>query len=232
MTGIRAVAVVVPAHDEQDLIGRCLDALALAREALARVAPHVVTTVTVVLDACGDDTAGRVAVHPGVDSVTVAHHCVGAARAAGTVAAVAALDLPLDTIWTAHTDADSVVGPGWLTAMLEAADAGVDAVLGTVVPDAALAAPVRAAWSALHLVVEGHPHVHGANLGVRASTWAAVGGWRPLATGEDVDLAERLRVQPGAVVLSTGVEPVVTSSRAAGRAPAGFSSYLRELNVV
>ena len=231
MTAVRAVAVVVPAHDEQDLVLGCLDAIATARDRLTARAPHVVVSVVVVLDACGDDTAARVATRSGVDGVVVDERCVGAARAAGTARAVARLGVPREQLWTAHTDADSQVPAGWLTAMVEAADAGIDALVGTVLPDAALSPPVRAAWSALHPPGEGHPYVHGANLGVRASALAAVGGWRPLATGEDVDLVTRLRARPGLVVRSTATVPVVTSSRADARAPAGFSSFLRALTV-
>jgi hypothetical protein len=232
VTDIRAVAVVVPAHDEEERIDDCLTAVAEARAVLARASPHVVTTVTVALDACTDATAERVTSHPDVDIVVLGARCVGAARAVGTERALAALAAPVDRIWTAHTDADSCVGADWLTAMVFEADAGVDAVLGTVLPDDALDPAVRAAWSAMHPVGEGHPHVHGANLGVRASALVAVGGWRPLATGEDVDLAARLRLHRDLVVRSTATSPVVTSSRATGRAPAGFSSYLRALSTV
>lgn len=231
MTAVRAVAVVVPAHDEQDLVLDCLDAIAVARVRLAAVSPHVVVSVVVALDACRDDTAVRIAGRPGVDRVDVDARCVGTARAVGTVHALAGLGSPLEQIWTAHTDADSCVPPGWLVAMVDAADGGSDVVVGTVVPDAQLSPPVRAAWTALHLPGEDHAFVHGANLGVRASTLVAVGGWRPLVTGEDVDLVTRLRATPGVAVRSTATMPVVTSSRADARAPAGFSSFLRDLTV-
>ena len=47
--------VVVPARDEEELIGACLDALAAQRGV------EMAWEVIVVLDACTDDTAARVA---------------------------------------------------------------------------------------------------------------------------------------------------------------------------
>jgi hypothetical protein len=231
VSGLRAVAVVVPAHDEQALLPGCLAALATARDRLAASAPHVAVSVTVVLDACTDGSAAVVAAHPGVQVVEVALRCVGAARAAGTAHAVAAAGGRADRMWTAHSDADSQVPEGWLQAMVDAADAGADALLGTVVPDDALTPAGHRRWRALHPMAEGHPYVHGANLGVRASTLAAVGGWRPLPTGEDVDLAARLQAHPATVVRSTALVPVLTSARRDARAPAGFSGYLQEMTV-
>ena len=51
---------MVPARDEQDLIGACLDALAAQRGV-----PATAWEVIVVLDACADDTAGEVAARRG-----------------------------------------------------------------------------------------------------------------------------------------------------------------------
>lgn len=231
MTAVRAVGVVVPAHDEQDLVLRCLDAIAEARRHLAAVRPEVATSVTVVLDTCGDDTARLVASRPDTVALVVAVRCVGAARGAGTRAAVGRFAVPPEAVWTAHTDADSVVPPQWLTAMVTAADSGIDAVLGLVTPDDRISPSTHSAWSALNPPCDDHPYVHGANLGVRAVALAAAGGWAALPTGEDVELAARLRATPGVVVRSLAAHPVVTSSRAVARAPEGFSSYLRELTV-
>jgi hypothetical protein len=112
--------------------------------------------------------------------------------------------------------------------MVRAADGGADLVLGTVDPGAELPLGTRRAWHSRHSPDDGHRHVHGANLGIRAATLRRVGGWRPLPTGEDVDLATRV-AGSGATVARTGAIPVYTSARRIGRAPAGFSSYLRVL---
>jgi hypothetical protein len=71
--------------------------------------------------------------------------------------------------------------------------------------------------------------VHGANLGIWADTYLAIGGWQPLVTGEDTDLARRARSH-WLSIKHTGAIPVVTSVRRVGRAPRGFSSYLRALS--
>jgi cellulose synthase/poly-beta-1,6-N-acetylglucosamine synthase-like glycosyltransferase len=87
---------------------------------------------------------------------------------------------------------------------------------------------VRRLWIAHHLRADGHRHVHGANLGIRASALAGLGGWSPLVSGEDVELAARAR-DAGLVIRRSGAAPVVTSARLDGRAPDGFAAYLRRL---
>lgn len=77
--------------------------------------------------------------------------------------------------------------------------------------------------------VEGHPHVHGANLGIRADVYEAIGGWSPLRTGEDAERVARAESSKTVRILRTGQVPVWTSSRPVGRAPAGFADYLSAL---
>lgn len=69
--------------------------------------------------------------------------------------------------------------------------------------------------------------MHGANLGVRASTYLAVGGFAPLPAHEDVRLAEAVARLAGAHVLTTVACPVLTSDRRVGRTPAGLAHDLR-----
>jgi cellulose synthase/poly-beta-1,6-N-acetylglucosamine synthase-like glycosyltransferase len=225
---ISHVAVVVPAADEEALIGACLDALRAAVRELNRSSPVPPSVeIVVVADACRDRTAEVVATHRDVRVIPNDQRCVGASRALGTEAALAGRG-PLDTVWTAHTDADSAVPRHWLTHMVVAADAGYDLVLGTVTPNTELPRRARRAWHAVHSLDDGHDHVHGANLGIRAATLDDVGGWPRVHTGEDVELAARA-VAAGARVQRTGRIPVLTSARVVGRAPMGFSSYLRTL---
>ncbi len=224
---IEHVAVVVPAADEQALIGRCLHALQGAVEHLRATVSAPTVELVVVLDSCRDRTEEVVAAHPEVRIVVCSARCVGAARAFGTAEALAGR-ATLEAVWTAHTDADSAVPRDWLSHMVRAANSGVDLVLGTVRPDRELRRRTRRAWHDLHSVRDGHRHVHGANLGIRAATLQRCGGWLPLHTGEDVDLAAR-SVACGARVLRTGAIAVRTSARVEGRAPMGFSSYLLTL---
>lgn len=102
-------------------------------------------------------------------------------------------------------------------------------VLGTVVPDALdLEASHLALWQARHTLEEGHPYVHGANLGFSAQAYTAAGGFRPGTTGEDVDLSQRIKAAQVPWIATDWIR-AVTSGRMAGRAPAGFSGYLRGL---
>ncbi|MHB8505945.1 MAG: glycosyltransferase family 2 protein [Acidimicrobiales bacterium] len=220
--GLREAAVVVPARNEEGHIGRCLDAL----EATCRACP-VPSRIVVVLDSCTDGTAA-VAARSGVDVLAVRHGNVGRARDAGARLAIRRSTTSPDRLWLASTDADSWVQPDWLAFMVAAADAGADLVLGTVRPETPDALLLRA-WAAAHHLRDGHRHVHGANLGVRASTYTDVGGYPPADTAEDVALAARINRCGGAVVLSTGEVPVLTSGRLVGRAPGGLAAYLRAL---
>jgi hypothetical protein len=101
-------------------------------------------------------------------------------------------------------------------------------VLGTVLPGPGLPAALKKAWLSRHHLRGGHPHIHGANFGIRADAYLTLGGWQPLSVGEDVDLAGRAAAA-GHRIIRTASVPVVTSSRTAARAPGGFASYLTAL---
>jgi hypothetical protein len=73
-----------------------------------------------------------------------------------------------------------------------------------------------------------HPHVHGANLGMRGSAYLRAGGFRSLASAEDHALLAALASSGGRIISVTDI-PVVTSSRRRGRAPDGFSHLLARL---
>ncbi|MFC5139624.1 glycosyltransferase [Actinomycetospora rhizophila] len=215
-----ALGVVVPAHDEEDLLADCLAGL---RDAAAAVADRARVRLLVVADACADRTAELARAH-GVAVVPLAARNVGRARAAG-VSALPGAD------WLATTDADSVVPPDWLAAQLDARDRGADAWVGTVevvdwtgVPGA-VPARYRAAYEADHHLGDRHRHVHGASLGVAAPAYRAVGGFPPRETGEDVALVERLD-RAGLRVVRDRRHPVATSARTEGRAPEGFAAHL------
>ena len=226
MTSPTALAVVIPAHDEEDLIGSCLDAIrnavAAARDLVDQVSVHVA------LDACSDATA-RIAVAAGAEVIVPGARGVGAARAEGVAAALAAhAHVPLRRLWIAHTDADSVVPPHWLTHQWELASAGADIVVGTVRPDFRdLTAEQTTAWWATHVPGTANGHVHGANLGTRASTLVLAGGFEPVLEHEDVLLVAEAR-GPGARIVASDAAWVRTSGRAVGRTAGGYAGYLRE----
>ena len=230
---IATIGVVVPARNEERRLPRCLAAIATAATAL-RVgeAETPRLRVVVVADRCTDATLDIASGWPGVEVLVSDAGRVGSARAAGvdhllrTENACGTADRQ---IWIACTDADSAVPVEWLRLQLHHARSGVELALGTVAPDPQeLAAGILAAWRLRHLVIDGHPHVHGANLGIRANTYRAAGGFQDVAAHEDVLLGIAVRAT-GARVISTAAGPVLTSGRTQGRAPLGMATYLREL---
>jgi glycosyltransferase involved in cell wall biosynthesis len=223
---IEAIGVVVPAHNEETLLASCL--LALGRASLVLPVP---VHALVAADACTDQTAA-VARDLGAHVIRIGARRVGAARAAG-MRELLRLTAGWDpaAVWLATTDADTIVPPDWLWRQLRYADRGWDVVLGTVtVADwEDHPAQVPAAFAARYEFGDRpHPHVHGANFGIRASAYLAAGGFRPLATAEDHALLADA-TQAGCLILQANDIPVQTSARRSGRAPHGFSQLLLTL---
>ncbi|QIK45850.1 glycosyltransferase [Gordonia terrae] len=220
---VERIVVVVPVHNEAERLPACLEAL----QAAATAVP-IPVEVIVVLDACDDDSATLVTDE--VSTVVVDVRCVGAARGAGFASVGPSSSEPATT-WFATTDADSTVPRDWLAEHVAAADAGADAYVGTVTPDGFDEWPAGTGEMYLREYdpSPGHGHVHGANLGVRASTYADVGGFREVDTDEDVDLVDRLHAAD-AVIERGAHAPVRTSTRRDGRARHGFAGYLRQLS--
>jgi hypothetical protein len=222
-TSIRAIIVVVPVHDEAELLERCLTSVS-ASVAAVRVSCHV----QIVLDACSDASEDIAARHP-FPIRRIDANAVGAARAAGVRAGLAAVPhVPPHRVWIANTDADSMVPTSWLALQLELADGGADVVVGTVRPDFEdLSEEHRLLWLETHEPGRPNGHTHGANLGVRASTYLEAAGFAELVEHEDVRLVEACRAA-GAVVRASDAAEVVTSGRFAGRTPGGYAGYLRD----
>lgn len=222
---IRAIGVVVPAHDERLLLPACLDSLRVAARhpALRDVAVHVLT----VLDSCGDDT-GEVA----GPAIEVRAGNVGIARAAGFATLLEReAGRPAGELWLATTDADSTVPADWLAEQVRLAARGAEVVAGTVrVRDwSQQPAAVRRGFARGYGAPgEGHRHVHGANLGMSAAAYVEAGGVPPLALAEDQALVDALR-QRASRLVSTGRIPVITSARRESRTVGGFADHLRSL---
>ncbi|TFD58898.1 glycosyltransferase [Cryobacterium suzukii] len=232
---IKDVVIVVPVRDEEVLLPRCLNALTAAIDALCAVPeperPRV--CVLLVLDHCTDLSSRVAANWSAFRRREIDAGAVGVARREGIRQALGHVRTRNDDaasasqIWIATTDADSAVPPHWLVTQLALARNGAELVLGTVQPDDDLAAHELLRWEALHTIGEGHPHVHGANLGVRADRYLAAGEFAPVDRDEDVLLVAALR-QLGVSEARTALIPVLTSGRRIGRAPAGFAGYLRD----
>lgn len=210
------IAVVVPVHDEAETLDRCLASVQQAAAHPLLAGEPVL--VVVVLDRC-HDTSAEITARRGVAAVVIEAGNVGAARAAGAEHAIGA-----GARWLAFTDGDSAVAPDWLVAQL-ALDA--DAVCGTVTVDdwTGLSYTARRCHEVTYRDSDGHRHVHGANLGVSTAAYRAVGGFRPLATGEDIALVGA--IEATGLRIGWSARPrVTTSARLRGRAPAGFAEHL------
>jgi glycosyltransferase involved in cell wall biosynthesis len=225
---IRRVAVVIPAANEERRIGRCLSAVAAARRHLYQSNASIAVRTVVVLDSCQDRTAVIAAASREVQTVAITAGSAGAARRAGVSVALAGAGPPGE-LWLANTDADSQVPVNWLSGMVTEARLGAHVVLGTVVPGPDLGPRIRAEWLSRHHLRDGHPHVHGANFGIRADAYLNLGGWPPVLADEDTELARRAARTGHLRISRTALIPVVTSVRRDGRAPRGFSGYLRDI---
>jgi hypothetical protein len=158
---------------------------------------------------------------------------VGQSRALAVEAALARYGGDPETCWLANTDADCCVPVSWLTDQLALAVEGAEAVAGVIDVDsfAEHSAGVAERFRATYLIyADGtHPHVHGANLGIRADAYLRAGGWSEMATAEDHDLWHRLR-RAGSRRISAARVKVTTSGRRVGRAPMGFAGALAAHN--
>jgi hypothetical protein len=154
---------------------------------------------------------------------------VGAARALAAEIALQRCIGPLKRCWLANTDADCEVPVDWLVDQLAIADRGFAAVAGIIDVDSFVEHKmgVKELFRLTYLINSdgSHPHVHGANLGVRADAYLRAGGWMSLETAEDHDLWDRLRSCGHRHLSDAGLQ-VITSGRRTGRAPSGFADAL------
>ncbi len=213
------LAVVIPAHDEEALLPDCLRSVQAAlRHPALEGEP---AAVFVALDACTDGSAAVCAAH-GARTVSLASRNVGAARAAGCAAALAA-----GARWIACTDADTTVAPDWLAAQLAL---GADVVCGTIgvagwSSHGDLGEALRHQFETTYRDADGHRHVHGANLGFSAAAYGRAGGFQDRAAEEDVALVAAFAEAGLSIAWSAGPR-VCTSARGQSRAEGGFASAI------
>ena len=219
---ISHIAVLIPARDEAQRIRECLHSVAAAVDNCP-----IAASITVVADNCTDDTAHIARAFPRVTAIEISAGNVGIARATAAAHALSATRVSPGSLWLANTDADSVVPDNWLTSQADIADRGYDIVIGTVRPDSReYPLDAQREWARTHIAGRPNGHIHGANLGVRASAYLDADGFRPIPEHEDVDLVERLARFRS--IASDDAE-VITSARLAGRTPGGYAGYLRHL---
>jgi hypothetical protein len=229
-----AVGVVLPVHNEQELLGSALASLVEAFDQLSRW--ELALGAAVVLDSCNDaseeitcewqGTSARRRIPLEVTFVTCSSKNVGHARALGCASLLARWSrIDPSRIWLATTDADSRVPKDWLATQVVQHEAGVDHWSGRVsVADwSGHQDETKLRWQ-YEYERENQP-IHGANLGFNAAAYLAAGGFAPLETGEDRALHRSL-VAHGAFSYFDSAVPVVTSARRRARAPLGFAHAL------
>jgi cellulose synthase/poly-beta-1,6-N-acetylglucosamine synthase-like glycosyltransferase len=225
-----SVGVVIPACNEEATIEACIESI---QDALAGYSQVASSWIVVVADSCTDSTVelANAALGDGgtVIECSVASPGLARRQGAGEVLRHFA-GQPLERIWIANTDADSAPHSDWIAQQLRLAADGFCGVAGIVhlQPDA-LENPevLRHFKSDYHVHADGtHPHVHGANLGVRADAYLDAGGWGDFTVAEDHALWSCVRGR-GWRVISSIASVVTTSGRLYGRARGGFADALR-----
>ncbi len=226
------ISVLIPARNEESLLPRCLFSVQHARRKLP---PDITSDVIVVDDASSDRTrqiAENILKDEGI-VVSAAEGIVGSARSLAARTALSRYKGPAYLHWLANTDADCCVPETWLLDQIAIAETNVQAIAGIISVDSFSEHQPEVAerFSSSYLIhADGtHPHVHGANLGVRADAYLRAGGWSSLPTAEDHDLWNRLHTT-GSLRVSLGSVKVVTSGRRMGRAPRGFAQALTAHN--
>lgn len=226
------ICILVPAHNEELLLPRCLNSILQACTSIP--AMHTVDIILTV-DSCSDQThaigteilAEKGAVLP------IKKANVGSARKYAALTALNRYKGALDQCWLANTDADCQVPLNWLTHQLTHANTGVHGIAGIVKVDSYKEHTQDAAKKfekSYTIHPDGsHPHIHGANLGIRADIYKKIGGWNELITAEDHDLWNRLSLSEINKISDASLF-VYTSGRKVGRAPQGFANKLASYN--
>ncbi|NRB55776.1 MAG: glycosyltransferase [Salinicola sp.] len=213
------IGIVVPAHNEEEMLGACIASLQVAAAHPALQSEPV--RIAIVLDACRDGSAA-IARQAGVHTIEVDYTNVGLARhnGAGWLIAQGAR-------WLAFTDADTIVEPDWLVRQLASR---ADAVCGGVhlLDWATLSTELRRRYLSHRRSVTAGKHIHGANLGVSVAAYLAVGGFAPLVAHEDVRFIGTLKQHGFTIDWLHGMR-VKTSSRRKARAPEGMGALLNSL---
>jgi hypothetical protein len=119
------------------------------------------------------------------------------------------------------------VASDWLACQLALK---ADAVCGTIAVEdwGAYGERMHRHFQLTYNDVDGHSHIHGANLGVSAEAYSTAGGFLGLESSEDVALVEALRTS-GAKIAWSRAPRVVTSVRPNYKAPSGFGATLERI---
>lgn len=220
------IIVAIPARNEEHDIAACLRSVAsAARRCDARV------EVVVAADSCCDATFDVARATPmngvGLSIIEGEWASAGSARASAVALGMSHVGSSHQLVWIANTDADCEVPDDWCRRQIDLAER-CDAVSGIVDLDPERTDPMvyRAFLGSYDLGGDSHPHVHGANFGVRADAYLAVGGWAMgVKVGEDHLLWNSLQAS-GYRLRQDPALTVRTSARTSSRVVGGFATGL------
>lgn len=234
------IAIAIPAHDEEALIGRCLNAIATQSEAGD-------VTVVVLANDCSDGTSAEAGRARGLDIRVINHIFPAGQRDAGHARRLAVGHAAEMSDIVLTTDADCVPDPDWVVAHRRAFAQGVDMVAGRVSadweelrhhpPDALRIGALEWEYLGLMATAEAlfdpephdpaprHAQCCGANLGITSDMLRRVGGVPAVPVGEDWALLAAVQRLDGRIRFDPGPH-VVASARTSGRANGGMSNSL------
>jgi len=246
------ICVVVPARNEEELIGSCLRALAEQEQV-----SYEEYEILLILDGCADGTETRArdlaASYPALRLYLLDGPGEGSghARLVGMEIACDRLHaVGRPHVLIPSADADTVVAPDWISAQLAAAERGAGAIGGRIeladdesVPKALLEWHLTRGNSRHRKLLSEptpsgrmeHWQFSGASMALTAAIYREVGGLEPRNALEDEQLEEALRRHGVPIERLLSVR-VVTSARLVGRAGQGLahdlSAAAKSLNVV
>lgn len=195
------ISFVIPAHNEECLLGRTIESIRAAARDVDR--PY---QVFVANDASTDRTAA-VANEHGATVVTIARRQIAAARNAG---ARAALENPTCRVLF-FLDADTMLPPATLRAALAALAGGAVGGGGTVQFDGPVPRWASVMMSVFLIVFRWMRWSGGCFVFCRRDAFEAVGGWNEgVFAGEELWMCQALKRCGRFVILR---EPVITSAR-------------------
>ena len=201
--------VVIPAHNEEDYIGKCLRAVRRA----AKEVPCDKVQMIVVANRCTDKTA-VIAKHYGAEVIENSDRCISSIRNAGVKAAKGSIIVTVD--------ADSIMTKGSLREIKEKLGSGRFIGGGTlpVFDRMSLGIAVSSVYIALRLVpvmIRNGGALSAAMFWFRKKDFERIGGFdEKLVSLEDIDFAKRLKKLRKACGKKYGTlskSHVITSSR-------------------
>jgi GT2 family glycosyltransferase len=236
------ICVIVPARNEEELIGSCLRALAKQKQV-----SYKEYEILLVLDGCTDGTETRARILAASYPALRLHLLDSPGKGSGHARRVG-MEIACERLHAvgrphaliSSTDADTVVAPDWISAQLAAAERGARAIGGRIelvddgkVPKALLEWHLTRGDSRYRKLLSEpapsgrteHWQFSGASMALTAAVYRKVGGLEPRDALEDEQLEGALQRHGVPIERLLSVR-VATSARLVGRAGRGLAHDL------